>query len=71
MIKLGNQSLKNDTGFFILKDNVLKAGYIKDWFLVYQSRGKNDDEDADFLVDKLKKNASRIGIKMEDPYFIV
>jgi hypothetical protein len=69
-IKLGNQELRNDTGMFILKSNVLSPGYIKDWFLLYMARGKNDDDDADYLTDILVKNAGRIGIKMEKPYFI-
>jgi hypothetical protein len=63
--------LQNDVGFFILKDAVLKPGHIKDWFLIYLSKGKRDDQDADYLVDELKKNASKLGIKLEDPYFVV
>jgi hypothetical protein len=50
-IKLGKKNLKNDVGFFILRDPVLKPGHIKDWFLIYQSRNKNDDSDADYLVE--------------------
>jgi hypothetical protein len=50
---------------------VLKPGHIKDWFLIYLWKDKRDDQDADFLVDELKKNASKLGIKLEDPYFVV
>ena len=67
----GRKELQNDVGFFILKDAVLKPGHIKDWFLIYLSKGKRDDQDADVLVDELKKNASKLGIKLEDPYFVV
>lgn len=54
MIQLGNEKLRNDTGMFILRSNVLKGGYIKDWFFVYYSGGKNDDKDADYITDTLK-----------------
>jgi aubergine-like protein len=50
---------------------VLKPGHIKDWFLIYLWKDKRDDQDADFLVDELKKNASKLGIKLENPYFIL
>jgi hypothetical protein len=43
--------MKNDVGFFILKDAVLNPGIIKDWFLIYVSKGGRDDDDADFFVD--------------------
>jgi len=39
----GRKELQNDVGFFILKDAVLKPGHIKDWFLIYLSKGKRDD----------------------------
>ncbi|KAM3131412.1 hypothetical protein pb186bvf_016484 [Paramecium bursaria] len=71
-LKLGSKSINTDqNAFFILRDNVFKSSHIKDWFLIYQGRGKQDDGDADFLVDELRQTADKIGIKMEKPYFIV
>lgn len=71
-INLGkNKDLSNDTGFFIIKDPVYMGAHIKDWFMIYSGRSKNDDKDADFLVNELKKNGSKIGIRVEDPYYIV
>lgn len=55
----------------MLKDNVYKSSYIKDWFLVYEGRGKRDDENADDLVGEVRKAGGRIGIKIDAPYFIV
>lgn len=44
--------------------------HIKDWFLIYMSKGNRDDDDAGFLVQKLQNSASKLGIKVENPYYI-
>ncbi|CAD8091753.1 unnamed protein product [Paramecium sonneborni] len=58
------------TGFFILKDPVYQSCYIKDWFLIYQSKGRQDDDLADDLVADLQQQGGRLGIKFDKPFFI-
>lgn len=51
-IKFNSKSFQTDqSAFFLIKDVVYKTSHIKDWFLVYQGKGKRDDADADLLVD--------------------
>lgn len=69
-IMLANKELVNETGFFILKDIVLKPFHLKDWFLIYHGKNEYDDEDADFFTNELIKNAGKIGIKIEKPFYI-
>ncbi|CAD8170790.1 unnamed protein product [Paramecium pentaurelia] len=71
-LMFGNQrKLDPDpTGFFILKDPVYQSSYIKDWFLIYQSRGRQDDDLADDLVADLTQQGGRLGIKFDKPFFI-
>ncbi|CAK67978.1 unnamed protein product (macronuclear) [Paramecium tetraurelia] len=71
-IFMGNKEYQTDqSGFFMIKDPVFQGSHIRDWFMVYQSRGKNDDDDVDFLVSELQKQGDRIGIRIEKPYYVV
>ncbi|CAD8192080.1 unnamed protein product [Paramecium octaurelia] len=72
LIYMGNKEYQTDqSGFFMIKDPVFQGSHIQDWFMVYQSRGKNDDDDIDFIVSELQKQGERIGIRIEKPYFVM
>lgn len=43
---------------------------LKNYLLVYNSRGKNDDDDVDQFVDTLQKSSKAYGIKVDQPIFL-
>jgi hypothetical protein len=71
MIELGKKKLiQPDKGEMVLRDQLLDPIQLKDYFFVYTSRGKFDDDDADATYDCLNKASRAFGIKLAQPCFV-
>ena len=71
----GNNKIMNanQSSVFMVRDNIFTPpGYgIKDWIMIYQKWSKDDDNLADDLSKDLIAQGAKLGIRIEEPYFLV
>lgn len=70
-IEIGRKKLiQPDKGEITLRDQLLDPIQLKDYFFVYSSRSKYDDEDADATYEFLNKASRTFGIRINQPIWI-
>ena len=68
-----NQVIRNhQDGTMNIRDKLKNSLHFKDWVVIYSysKNSKYDDQDADTLVEILKKASAAFGVRFEDPGFI-
>lgn len=53
-----------------LRDTLLDPITLKDYYIIYTSKGDRDDDDADALFNFLKQASKSYGITLDKPIFI-
>lgn len=54
----------------ILRDTLLDPIHLKEYYIVYTSRGARDDDDADAVYDFLDKASKSFGIRLNKPIYV-
>lgn len=70
VLKFGQQDVQPESGEFQLRQRINQPFTFKDWVIVYESRGKGDDETVDTIFDDFKRAGQTLGINFDEPGFI-